>query len=101
MSKRTLTILGLFMLAMLVLLAACGTTITAAPSSGGTANSALEGQALLQQRCGVCHPVSRVTSAQKTADQWKKTVDRMIANGAQLSPQEGQVLVTYLAQNFK
>jgi hypothetical protein len=100
MRKRTLITLSLI-LVVVVLLLACGTATTTLPASGGNTNSTLDGQVLLQQRCGVCHSVSRVTSTQKTTDQWKRTVDRMIANGAQLSPQEEQILVTYLAQNFK
>jgi cytochrome c-type biogenesis protein CcmH/NrfF len=54
----------------------------------------------MQQRCSVCHSLSRVSSAQKTAAQWKATVDKMINNGAQLSPAEEQTLVNYLAQTY-
>jgi hypothetical protein len=54
----------------------------------------------MQQRCSACHSLSRVTSVQKTAAQWKSTVDRMVNNGAQLTPAEEQTLVTYLAQNY-
>jgi cytochrome c-type biogenesis protein CcmH/NrfF len=54
----------------------------------------------MEQRCTVCHSADRVTSAQKTAAQWKQTVDKMINNGAQLSPSEEQTLVNYLAQTY-
>ncbi len=63
--------------------------------------SATDGQTLMQQRCSVCHSLDRITSAHKTADQWKTTVERMISHGAQLSPQEEQILIDYLAQNYK
>jgi hypothetical protein len=36
-----------------------------------------------------------------SADRWKTTVERMVNNGAQLSSQEQQTLVDYLAQNYK
>jgi len=101
MKKHTITVISILCLVILAgaILAACGssaTQVTSGPSSGG-----LDGQALLQQRCSVCHSTDRVTSQQKTADQWKRTVDRMIANGAQLTPPEEATLVNYLAQNFK
>jgi mono/diheme cytochrome c family protein len=101
MNRRTFSIISIFLLVLLlaILLAACGSnsqTATSAPSSGGST-----GQALMQERCSACHSVNRVTSAQKTADQWKQTVDRMIARGAQLSSQEEQTLVDYLAQTYK
>jgi hypothetical protein len=55
----------------------------------------------MQERCSVCHSLVRITSSHKTADQWKATVERMITHGAQLSAQEEQTLVDYLAQNYK
>lgn len=105
MSKRTVIVISVFITALFAatLLAACGSkaspspSATSAPSSGGS----LDGQALMQQRCTVCHSTDRITSAHKTADQWKMTVDRMIGHGAQLSPQEEQTLINYLAQNYK
>ena len=54
----------------------------------------------MQQSCTVCHSVGRITSAQKTAAQWKQTVDKMINNGAKLSPAEEQTLINYLAQTY-
>ncbi len=106
MSKRTLFFISIFSLVLLAgaLLASCKSTsapATSTPSSGGNTGSSLDGQALMQQRCSVCHSLNRITSAHKTADQWKTTVDRMISHGAELTPQEEQVLVDYLAQNYK
>ncbi len=80
-----------------LLLAACGSSSTAPASSGG---SSAGGLALMQQRCSVCHSLSRVTSVQKNASQWKTTVARMVNNGASLTPAEEQALVNYLAQNY-
>ena len=102
MSKRTISIISLFLLALLAatFLTACGSnnsTGVPVPSSGGSST----GQTLMQDRCSVCHSTDRVTSAHKTADEWKTTVDRMISRGAQLSSQEEQTLVDYLALNYK
>jgi len=55
----------------------------------------------MQQRCSVCHSLTRIETAHKTAEQWKTTADRMISNGALLTPEEEQILVEYLAQNYK
>jgi hypothetical protein len=78
---------------MSFLFASCATT-----TSGG---SALNGQTLMQDRCTACHSLERVISAHKTGDEWKITVDRMMNRGVQLTPQEEQALITYLAQNYK
>jgi len=96
MKKRKISILSAVLLIGLagILLAGCGSP--ASTSSG----SASAGQTLMQQRCTVCHSTARITSAHMTADQWKATVDKMINNGAQLSPTEEQTLVTYLAQTY-
>ena len=103
MSKRTLFFICMVLLVG-ILLASCGTTkatATSAPSSGGNTSSTVDGQTLMQERCSVCHSVSRIETKHKTSDQWKTTVDRMISNGAQLTSQEEQILVDYLAQNYK
>jgi hypothetical protein len=96
-SISTISIMCIFLI-LGVFLVSCGTNTTNPLSSGG---STLDGQTLMQQRCSVCHSLDRVTSAQKTLDQWTVSVNRMIAHGAQLNPQEEQTLVVYLAANYK
>jgi cytochrome c5 len=101
MKKRLISFILILLLIVLAgsMLASCGSS--SSPTTSASGGSASVGQALMQDRCSVCHSLERVTSAQKTADQWKVSVDRMINNGAQLSPQEEQTLVIYLAQNYK
>jgi hypothetical protein len=105
MKKQTIPLISILLLLTLavIFLAACSSnnSSTAAPSGGTTSGSTVDGQTLMQQRCSVCHSLNRVTTAHKTAADWKTTVDRMINNGAQLSPAEEQTLVNYLAQNYK
>jgi hypothetical protein len=55
----------------------------------------------MQNRCSVCHSTDRITSAHKTADEWKSTVTRMISHGAQLNATEEQTLLDYLAATYK
>ena len=106
MSKRNFQVICILMAVVLAaaFLAACGSgnasnnaPATSAPTSAGTAN----GQAIMQKACSACHNINRVTSAQKTAAQWKTTVDRMIARGAKVSPQDEQALIDYLAATYK
>ncbi len=101
MKKPMITFISiLFLISMAgTLLASCSSGSSPATSSSGSLSS--NGQALMQDRCSVCHSLDRVTSAHHTADEWKVTVDRMINRGAQLTPQEGQILIDYLAKNYK
>ncbi len=105
MTKRTVSIISIFLLLVLsaTLLAACGANSPTnnTPATSATSSGSSSGQTLMQEHCSVCHSIDRVTSRQKTADQWKQTVDRMILRGAQLTPQEEQTLVDYLAQTYK
>ncbi len=101
MKKPLVPLINILFLTLLAgtLLASCGSVNSSATNPSGSSSS--NGQALLQDRCSVCHSLDRVTSAHHTADEWKVTVDRMINRGAQLNPQEEQTLIDYLAQNYK
>ena len=97
MKKRTITVVSFVFLAIMIMafVVACGSG-NSTPTSGGT-----DGASLLQNRCSVCHSVSRVTSRTGTASEWKQIVDKMISNGAQLNATEEQTLVDYLAATYK
>ncbi len=104
MSKRiTGLILFIFMvLAMEAIFTACsannGSIVT--PDTATPTLDAAAAEAVLQSTCNQCHPLSRVTTKTKTAEQWQVTVDRMILHGAKLSSAQEQNLVEYLAQNY-
>jgi len=102
MNKRMSSLIIFLLLVIFagMILAACGSTAAPTSSGNASAGSSAEGQTLMQLRCSVCHSLNRVTSTKKTAEQWKTTVDRMINNGAQLTPSEEQTLVNYLAQTY-
>jgi hypothetical protein len=74
-------------LVVVILLAACG--------GGGPS-----GRELLESRCTVCHNLERVTSSDRTAQEWEVIVDRMITRGAELTDAERDVLVEYLAKEY-
>jgi hypothetical protein len=99
MKRNLIPVLLIFVILLTgILLAACGSS--GSSSSGSSSGTPLSGQALMQERCSVCHSLERIQSAQKTADQWKTTVDRMINHGAQLTSSEETTLIDYLAQTY-
>jgi cytochrome c5 len=59
-----------------------------------------DGAALLEERCTVCHGLDRVTSAQKTREQWEQTVARMVGKGAELNEEEQDILIAYLTGTY-
>jgi len=65
------------------------------PGGGQTA----DGATLVQERCDTaCHGLERVDTATKDYDGWVHTIDRMITNGANLTPEEKETLARYLAE---
>lgn len=97
------------------LLAACGGAETSQPTSPPKEQTATEisneagptspppsidGEALLQQRCTICHNLNRVTNKSWSQQQWEQIVSDMVRRGTQLNTEEKDVLVKYLAENY-
>lgn len=61
----------------------------------------LSGEKLLEARCQGCHDLARTKTAKKDADGWRRTVERMVSKGAQLTAEESEVLIKYLAETYK
>ena len=59
--------------------------------------SGLDGMALVQERCTVCHTLDRVNAATYDQAGWEQLVDRMIRNGARLNAEERLAVIDYLA----
>ncbi len=57
-----------------------------------------QGMALLNSRCTDCHSAETSTDKTKTLAEWEFTIDRMIQKGAQVSPEERDILALYLAE---
>jgi hypothetical protein len=57
-------------------------------------------QIVLETCAGACHSSDRIFNARKTPAEWKKTVDQMISNGAQLFPEEVETVTKYLSSHF-
>jgi len=98
MWAKRLLVMGI--MGMVLVLAACGGNQTA-PSSDETADpAAIDGAALLQDRCTSCHGLDRTTGEQKTQAEWNDTVTRMVDKGAKLNADEQTALVEYLAATY-
>jgi mono/diheme cytochrome c family protein len=72
---------------------------TTESTSGETA--AIDGAALLEERCADCHGLNRVTGERLTQEEWQQVVTSMIGRGAVLNAQEETVLVVHLAETYK
>ena len=83
-------LLLIFLMLMGFVIAACSTDSSALP----------EGQSVLENQCVDCHNLSRIRSASKTRDEWSRTIDRMIALGAELTSEERDVLLDYLEATY-
>jgi len=60
-----------------------------------------DGETLVTQHCVDCHTLDRVKTAKKSEEAWRTTVERMIQQGARLSPEEKEAVIKYLAENFR
>jgi len=59
------------------------------------------GPNLLESRCAVCHPSSKVKVLKRSSGQWDAIVAGMMKKGAILSGEEKKTLVDYLAKTYK
>ena len=58
------------------------------------------GADLLKSKCVVCHEPEIITSQKLSAAGWTNSVNKMVRWGAQVTPEERDVLVPYLAAHF-
>jgi cytochrome c5 len=100
MNRRLLkTLVALSLVVQLsTLLAACGGEQQ--QNEGQGAPKALDGKALVEERCTQCHGLDRVTGASKTEEEWKTTVERMVGKGADLDAQEQEAVIEYLSATY-
>jgi len=69
----------------------------------GTAAAGMfsNGPNLLEARCAVCHPSSKVKVLKRSPGQWDAIVASMMKKGAIPSSAEKKTLVDYLANTYK
>jgi mono/diheme cytochrome c family protein len=63
-------------------------------------NGQPSGQQLLQERCSGCHSLDRVRNQQLTRGEWEDVVEWMLTYGVELTDEEQEILVDYLAETY-
>lgn len=56
-----------------------------------------QGKALVQSACTQCHGIDVIVRQPRSRDDWTDVVSRMVGNGAQLSDEDYNQVVQYLA----
>jgi hypothetical protein len=59
-----------------------------------------EGLELIQRSCINCHDISIITAKRKTRDEWAQILGVMADRGAEVTPDEMQIIEEYLSRNF-
>ena len=59
-----------------------------------------DGQQETKELCGSCHNVQKIVQSRKTPQEWERTVNDMLARGAQIFPDEAEKITKYLSQSF-
>jgi ferredoxin-NADP reductase len=71
------------------------------PKGSGSAASLEVARAVVDQRCGRCHSLDRVYKTAETPEEWRATVDRMVAfaegSANAFQPGEDEQIITYLS----
>jgi hypothetical protein len=59
-----------------------------------------EGLEIIQRACINCHDIYMITTKRKTPDEWAALVGVMVDRGADVTPEEMQIIEEYLSKNF-
>jgi cytochrome c5 len=92
--KRYLLI-ALLVLALLTVVGCKKEPPAPAPTPGEA--TGLDGAAILQEKCTVCHSLERVEAAQYDDVGWEQVIERMREKGADLTDDEATALAEYLS----
>lgn len=73
-----------------------------APAAAATPSAPPPGPGLviIKEHCTTCHSTTTIFSQHRTPDDWAATVQLMIDRGADLTPDDMNVVVDYLANNY-
>jgi competence protein ComEA len=58
------------------------------------------GKAIVQRACSACHAVTVVTSKHASQKEWDQVVNQMVSRGADLTDDEIDTVIEYLAKNY-
>ena len=80
-----------------------GATPPAAGGQGSQAGNALPdgpARAIFVGNCAACHSMDLPLNMRQSEAQWNATISEMVSYGAQITPQEQEILVKYAAKHF-
>jgi competence protein ComEA len=73
---------------------------TTPPATGTPAMPDGAGKPVVQRACSGCHSLTVVTSKHASQSEWEQLVNLMVSRGADLSDDEIDTVVEYLAKNY-
>ena len=74
---------------------------TEAATQTASTKTDAELEALITEKTHDKHTLDFILSQNKTAEQWSATLDRMIGYGAQISPEQKQLIINWLVARKK
>ena len=80
-----------------------GATLPAVGGAGSQGGSALPdgpGRAIFVGNCAACHSMELPLNMRQSEAEWNATISQMVTYGAQITPQDQEILVKYAAQHF-
>jgi competence protein ComEA len=81
--------------------ARCGAVLALAGWSGSAQGLPdAPGRDLFQTVCSECHELTKVIGQHKTKDEWQAKVTEMLQEDQDVTQQEREIIVNYLAANF-
>lgn len=109
MKKRLFTFLALSLVAIMALAACSSTSPTTAtlPDSQQSAPETLEMlsdaemEALITEKIEDEHSLEFILEQDMSAEEWSKTLDRMIGYGADINPEEKELIIEWLVNRNK
>jgi cytochrome c oxidase cbb3-type subunit 3 len=69
-------------------------------TSRGATSMAQQGLAIVHSRCTLCHSEDLITQQRLDRATWTRVMDKMIKWGAAVSPEEREMLLNYLAEQY-
>lgn len=73
---------------------------TAEQPTAVSSTASLDGAALVQSHCTECHSLNWVKRTHGTVAEWTKIVEKMVEEGLEVTAEEKQAIITYLAQTY-
>ncbi|HTM07455.1 MAG TPA: cytochrome C [Verrucomicrobiae bacterium] len=59
-----------------------------------------DGQQETKELCSNCHNLQKIVQSRKTPQEWERSVNDMLARGAQIFPDEAEKIAKYLSASF-